>query len=356
MEAQAPHPLPNHTVKELSESQAFTSSIPPYYHAFRNPNEELRPEDFIEEEIPVIDFSLLVGGTVMERAKVIHHLSMACREWGFFMVVNHGIPKRLMDEMLDAFEKFFNQSEEEKNEYIGKHVLDPIRFGTSTNTDVDKIRYWRDYLKMFVNPEFHSPAKPSGFRNTLFEYAAYTREMGKQLLKAIWEGLELKTEDIEVALNLNSCFQIIIGNYYPPCPQPELALGLPPHSDHGLLTMVLQNGINGLQVKHNGKWHHVKPLPNSLLVNTGDHMEIVSNGRYKSVLHRAEVNGKSTRMSIATVIGPSLEAIVAPVPQLVEHDHHLAFKGMRYKDFMEQQQANPRKEKSMLDLLRVRDD
>ena len=78
--------------------------------------------------------------------------------------MNHGIPKRLMDEMLDAFEKFFNQSEEEKNEYTGKHVLDPIRFGTSTNTDVDKIRYWRDYLKMFVNPEFHSPAKPSGFR------------------------------------------------------------------------------------------------------------------------------------------------------------------------------------------------
>ncbi|XP_039144557.1 protein DMR6-LIKE OXYGENASE 1-like [Dioscorea cayenensis subsp. rotundata] len=356
MEAQASLPLPNHTIKELSKSQAFTSSIPSYYHALRNPDEELRPEDFTDEEIPVIDFSLLVGGTAMERAEVIHHLCMACSEWGFFMVVNHGIPKRLMDETLDAFENFFNQNEEDKNEYLGKHVLDPIRFGTSFNTSVDKTRYWRDYLKVFVNPEFHSPAKPSGFRNILFEYAAYTREIGKELLKAIWESLELKTEDIEVALDFSSCFQIIVGNLYPPCPQPELALGIPAHSDHGLLTILLQNGINGLQVKHKGKWLHVKPLPNSFLVNTGDHMEIVSNGRYKSVLHRAEVNEKSTRMSIVSLIGPSLEAIVAPAPQLVDLDHHLSFNAMRYKDFMQQQQANPLKEKSILDLLRVRDD
>ncbi|KAH7655531.1 Thebaine 6-O-demethylase protein [Dioscorea alata] len=352
MEAQAPLSLSNHAIKELSDSQAF-SSIPSNYHALRNPDEELRPEDFINEEIPVIDFSLLIGGTAMERAKVIHHLCMACREWGFFMVVNHEIPKRLMDEMLDAFEKFFNQSEEEKNEYINSYVLHPIRYGTSLNTHEDKIRYWRDYIKIFVNPEFHSPAKPFGFRNTLFEYAAYTRKMGKELLKAIWESLELNTEDIEVALDIKSCFQIIVGNFYPPCPQPELALGLPPHSDHGLLTILLQNGINGLQVKHNNKWLHIKPLPNSFIVNIADQMELVSNGRYKSVLHRAEVNGKNTRMSVATIIGPSHKAIVEPAPQLVEHDHHLAFHSMRFKDFLEQQQANALKQRSIFDLVKV---
>ncbi|KAH7655534.1 Thebaine 6-O-demethylase protein [Dioscorea alata] len=356
MEAQAPLPLSNHAIKELYESQAFSSSIPSNYHALRNPDEELLPEDFSNEEIPIIDFSLLVGGMAMERAEVIRHLSMACRDWGFFMVVNHEIPKRLMGEMLDAFVKFFNQSEEEKNEYIHKNVLNPIKFGTSINNYEDKIRYWRDFLKMVVNPEFHFPAKPFGFRNTLLEYAACTRKMGKELLKAIWESLELKTDDIEAALDIKSCFQSIIGNFYPPCPQPELALGLPPHSDHGLLTILLQNGINGLQVKHNNKWLHIKQLPNSFLVNIGDQMELVSNGRYKSVLHRAEVNGKSTRMSIATIIGPSREAIVAPPPQLVEHDHHLAFNGMRYKDFLEQHQPNPLKGKSILDLLKVRDE
>ncbi|KAH7655533.1 Thebaine 6-O-demethylase protein [Dioscorea alata] len=343
MEAQAPLPLSSHAIKELSDSQAFSSSIPSNYHALRNPDEELQQEDFIGEEIPVIDFSLLIGGTAMERAEVIHQLCMACREWGFFTVVNHEIPKRLMDEMLDAFEKFFNQSEEEKNEYINSYAFHPIRYGTSVNTPDNKIRYWRDYVKIFVNPEFHSPAKLFGFRNTLFEYAAYTRKMGKELLKAIWESLELNTEDIDVALDIKSCYQI-------------LALGLPPHSDHGLLTILLQNGINGLQVKHNNKWLHIKPLPNSFIVNIGDQMELVSNGRYKSVLHRAQVNGKNTRMSVATIIGPSYEAIVAPAPQLVEHDHHLAFHGMKFKDFLEQQQANPLKQKSIFDLLRVIDD
>jgi len=63
-------------------------------------------------------------------------------------------------------------------------------------------------------------------------------------------------------------------NFYPPCPQPHLALGLPPHSDIGLLTFLIQNGIGGLQVKHDNKWMNVNPLPNSLVVNIGDQLEV----------------------------------------------------------------------------------
>ncbi|KAH9722392.1 hypothetical protein KPL70_006720 [Citrus sinensis] len=78
-------------------------------------------------------------------------------------------------------------------------------------------------------------------------------------------------------MNLDSGLQILVANLYSPCPQPELAMGMPPHSDHGLLTLPTQSGICGLQLLHNGKWVNVNAIPNSFLVNTGDHIEFDSN-------------------------------------------------------------------------------
>ncbi|KAL7257624.1 hypothetical protein ACSBR1_003853 [Camellia fascicularis] len=119
----------------------------------------------------------------------------------------------------------------------------------------------------------------------LREYSKQTRKVAMELLRGISESLGLEEFYIEKAMDLGSGRQIFIGNLYPPCPQPKLAMGLPPHSNHGLLTILIQNEIGGLQLQHNGKWVSVKALPNSFLVNTADHLEILSNGRYKSVVH-----------------------------------------------------------------------
>ncbi|KAK6781540.1 hypothetical protein RDI58_019336 [Solanum bulbocastanum] len=137
---------------------------------------------------------------------------------------------------------------------------------------------------------------------------------------------------------MKSGFQLFIANYYPCCPQPELALGMPPHSDHGLLTLIIQNQVGGLQVQHQGKWIHVNALPNSLLVNTGDHLEIFSNGKYKSNVHKVVVNNTSPRISVAVAHGPSLEAIVSPASPLVQSETN--YIPMKYKDYMEMQQMD----------------
>lgn len=96
----------------------------------------------------------------------------------------------------------------------------------------------------------------------------------KELLKGVSESLGLVPCYLEKASELETGLQILIANLYPRCPQPELAMGLPPHSDHGLLTVLMQNNVRGLQVKHNGKWVLVNSLPNSFLVNTGDQLEV----------------------------------------------------------------------------------
>ncbi|TXG52727.1 hypothetical protein EZV62_021896 [Acer yangbiense] len=141
----------------------------------------------------------------------------------------------------------------------------------------------------------------------------------------------------------SNCHQFFVINLYPPCPQPELAMGLPPHSDHGLLIILMQNDLQGLQVHHNGRWVSINPLPDSFIVNIGDHME------YKSVLHRAVVNRKATRLSILTSHGPPPDKVVAPAPELLHRENRPpAYRGITYKEYIELQQTNSLDGKSCL--------
>ena len=98
--------------------------------------------------------------------------------------------------------------------------------------------------------------------------------MGRELLKGISECLGLDANYIDRTMNLESGLQLIAANLYSPCPQPELAMGMPPHSDHGLLNLLMQNGVSGLQVLHNGKWINVSSTPNCFLVLVSDHLEV----------------------------------------------------------------------------------
>ena len=115
------------------------------------------------------------------------------------------------------------------------------------------------------------------WRETSAEYCRRTWKVGKELLKGISESLGLEANYIEDTMNLDSGWQMIAANMYPPCPQPELAMGIPPHSDHGLLNLLLQNGVSGLQVLHNGKWINVGSTSNCQLVFVSDHLEVHNN-------------------------------------------------------------------------------
>ena len=107
-----------------------------------------------------------------------------------------------------------------------------------------------------------------------YEYSRKTREVTRTLLQGISESLGLEATALEDYTGFDSGLQVFVVNLYPPCPQPELALGLPPHTDNGLLTLLYQNGVGGLQVKHDGKWVNVDPLPNCLIVNVADQLEV----------------------------------------------------------------------------------
>ncbi|CAL5001597.1 unnamed protein product [Urochloa decumbens] len=312
-----------------------------------------------DDGIPVVDFDVLFNGAADQRAQAIRDLGRACEGWGFFMVINHGVSEELKEAMMETCKELFSLPEEEKAEHQEAGPMDPIRIGTGFFSVVDGIRYWRDYLKMFAHPELHCPSKPAKLRDVAAEYSEKTRVLLLQLAKAISESLGLDGGRISEAMDLDSCFQILVANHYPPCTGgPDgVGMGLPAHSDHGFLTLLFQNGVDGLQIEHDGRWHLAKPLPGAFFVIAGDQLEIVSNGRYKGVLHRAVVGGERARMSMVSMISPCLDTVVEPVPELVAPDGQgLEFRGVRYRDYMEHQQSNKLNGKAALDIARVQRD
>ena len=113
------------------------------------------------------------------------------------------------------------------------------------------------------------------FRETMGNYSMELNKLASGMMAQMEKALKLKEK--EVTKLFEGGRQICRLNYYPPCPQPEKVIGLTPHSDGSGLTIVLQIGdVEGLQVKKNGKWVTVKPLPNAFIVNIGDILEVIN--------------------------------------------------------------------------------
>ena len=96
--------------------------------------------------------------------------------------------------------------------------------------------------------------------------------MARVLYALLSEGLGLGAERLtEMGLVEG---RVMVGHYYPFCPQPDLTVGLNSHADPGALTVLLQDHIGGLQVETKQGWIHVRPQPNALVINIGDFLQV----------------------------------------------------------------------------------
>ncbi|KAI3524162.1 hypothetical protein L1887_02814 [Cichorium endivia] len=291
-----------------------------------------------QDPVPIIDYSLLTSGTADDRLKVVQDLGKACEDWGCFMLVNHGIPETLIEEMMDASNEFFNMTKDEKLEFEAHGVLDPIRCSTGFNPDnKNKDLLWREYLRLIVHPDFHCPDKPPGFSELASVYVKRTRTVAMELVKGVSESLGFEASYMNEELNLDSGFQLLAINYYPSRMEFDGSRGLMPHTDHGLLTLLYENGVPGLEVLRNEKWVGMSDVPNAFAVLNSDHMEIFSNGKYKSKLHRTVVKDERTRITLVNPNGPSLDTIIGPSPRLLNDENPPHYLPMKYSEYLELQ-------------------
>ncbi|KAM3196282.1 hypothetical protein ACQJBY_072128 [Aegilops geniculata] len=124
-------------------------------------------------------------------------------------------------------------------------------------------------------------------------------------------------------------------SYYPQCPRPELVFGLKPHCDGTVLTILMvDDNVGGLQVLRDGVWWDVPIIPRTLLVIIGDQTEIMSNGFFKSPVHRVVTNAKKERLSVALDYSVDHEREIEPSPQLINEKRPALYRKVKVKDYI----------------------
>ena len=174
-------------------------------------------------------------------------------------------------------------------------------------------------------------------REATSAYAKCLRLLATKVFKALSIGLGLEPDRLEKEVGgLEELLLQMKINYYPKCPQPELALGVEAHTDVSALTFILHNMVPGLQLFYEGKWVIAKCVPDSIVMHIGDTLEILSNGKFKSILHRGLVNKEKVRISWAVFCEPPKDKIVLkPLPEMVSAETPAKFPPRTFSQHIE---------------------
>eukprot|EP00253_Pinus_taeda_P030520 PITA_30520 len=290
----------------------------------------------VQQSLPVIDLAGLED--IDQRFKIVSQVAQASKEWGFFQVINHDIPLSLLESVKGVSHDFFGLSLEEKRRQC------PVRPGTLLlegygrffDISDDTVLDWVDALVHYISPEWakaveHWPKTPSTYRETYEKYGEEVMRLMEKLLSLLSEGLGLETNYIYTVIK-ESMLQLRI-NYYPPCPQPDLVNGIRPHSDADILTVLLNDGADGLQVEKDEQWFNVTSVPGSLIINIGDLLQLVSNGIYRSAQHRAEANTIQNRMSIVMFLIPQRDVMIGAASELIDEAHPRQYRTINAEEY-----------------------
>ncbi|XP_057494963.1 jasmonate-induced oxygenase 2-like [Actinidia eriantha] len=302
------------------------------------------------EGIPLIDLSPLNSSDPTAIARLVAEIGSACKNWGFFQVINHGVPLDCREKIESASKTFFTQSLEEKSK-VRRGELNPMGYHDAEHTK--NVRDWKEIFDFVVEiptviPASHEPDDkelkmlhnqwpeyPPNFREAWEDYTRETEKLSYKLLELISLSLGLPAKRFNEFFKDQTSFMRL--NYYPRCPVPHLALGVGRHKDAGALTVLAQDDVGGLEVKRktDGEWIRVKPTPDAYIVNVGDTIQVWSNDKYESVEHRVMVNSDKERFSIPFFFNPAHYTMVEPLKELLDgHQHRAKYEAFNWGKFV----------------------
>ncbi|KMT00547.1 hypothetical protein BVRB_9g218460 [Beta vulgaris subsp. vulgaris] len=292
------------------------------------------------EGIPIIDLSSITNNHLSNEndhsnnnnlTSLITEIGNACEKWGFFQVINHGVPLEKLEQIEQTGRKFFALSKEEKWK-VGRDEHNPMGYYDSEHTK--NVRDWKQVFDFTARDPSIIPVYPGDLQpkelinrwpQSLPEFREVTREYAREVEKLGFKLLELIALSLGLAADrLNGYFKdhasFVRLNYYPACPAPELVLGVTRHKDAGALTILAEDDVGGLQVrrKSDGEWVSVRPNPGAFTINVGDIIQVWSNDRYESVEHRVMVNSEKERLSIPFFFYPAHYIMIKPLEEIVD--------------------------------------
>ncbi|OMO89807.1 Isopenicillin N synthase [Corchorus olitorius] len=286
------------------------------------PDHEKPCFDAPELEVPTIDMTVLSSGDPLAVSKAAELVNEACKKHGLFLVSNHGVDSGLLDRAHEYMNFFFGLQLSDKQKAKGE-----IGYGY-TNSFVGRYSSkfpWMESLTLRYCPDVQDIV----VEYLVNKFGEDMRQFGRVYQKycEAMEKLSLRImELIGISLGLEQSYlrdffqendSILRMNYYLPCKRPDLTLGVGPHSDPPSLTILHQDLVGGLQVLTDGKWHSVTPIPGTLVISIDDTFMALSNGIYKSCLHRAVVNTQTARKSLVFFLNPRMDKTVTPPACLV---------------------------------------
>jgi isopenicillin N synthase-like dioxygenase len=283
--------------------------------------------------VPVLDLAESFSGDASARRAVAALLGTYAREYGVFHVVNHRVPPSAIAAHFELARAFFALDAGEKRA-IDVRRSNCFRgyepFGTQTIASETP----GDLKEGFImGPDLESdhphvvakfpntgenlwPARPRGFETQMRAWVAHMNELGRHLARCLALSLDLDEAYFERGLADPLTYSQLF--HYPPQPPGAATarLGAGAHVDWGMLTILLQDDVGGLEVRaEDGAWHPAPPVPGALVVILGEMIPRLTNGRYRSATHRvvANTSGRS-RYSMPTFVDPDYDYRVACVP------------------------------------------
>ncbi|KAL1824112.1 hypothetical protein ACET3Z_010890 [Daucus carota] len=263
-------------------------------------------------EIPSIDFGELDGDN---RSKTMATLHEACEKWGFFQIENHGIDKQLMEKVKDLVNQHYEENL--RDNFYDSDIAKSFEEGNRATIDWETAFFIKHHPDSNIN---ELPNLSQEFSKTVNEYIDQLIKLAEKLSMLMSENLGLEKNYIMETFSGSKGPSV--GTKvakYPQCPHPELVRGLREHTDAGGIILLLQDDqVSGLEFLKDGQWVKIPPsVNNTIFINTGDQVEVLSNGRYRSGLHRVMADKNGSRLSIATFYNPAGDAIISPAPKLL---------------------------------------
>ncbi|XP_009626189.1 flavonol synthase/flavanone 3-hydroxylase-like [Nicotiana tabacum] len=282
--------------------------------------------------IPTIDLSpFFTDGDEIGKSKVMNSITKACSNYGFFQIVNHGVPLDVMNRALSLSKTFFAYPDEEKQKSSpGSSSPLPAGYSKQPEHSADK----NEYLLMFSPTSSFNPlpSNPCDFKEVLEEMFTHFGKVGELLESILNDCLGLPPNFLK-EYNHDRSWDFMVALRYYPATNAENN-GISEHEDGNCITFVIQDEVGGLEVRKNGEWIPVIPAEGRIVVNISDVIQVLSNNKFKSATHRVVRKIGKSRHSFAFFYNIQGDKWIEPLPQFTEEiGEPPRYRGFYYKDY-----------------------
>lgn len=271
-------------------------------------------------------------------------LDRACRDHGFFLIAGHGLDP-LIAETFAAAKRFFDADPQTKDG-VRRDASNPLGYNERELT-----KQKRDHKEVF---DFMDPASSRGerynrwpadmpaFRAAMERHYDAFSALAARTTELVFAALGQSGDVAALHHGDRTMSSMRLNHYTLDDPVPEAERGdlaslgdvaLGQHTDSGLLTLLIQDGVGGLQAfSDQHGWVDVEPQDGTIVVNIADCLQVLTNDQYKAALHRVVEMTVSTRMSLPYFSNPARDAVIEPVEALC--DGHPRYRSFVFRDFI----------------------